>query len=73
MLYLVQDNLCVYVWVCVCVRVCGKELSTITSCPAVPAVAAYKQTSVFPHLRHAALAFALHILQVHTHSHILGS
>lgn len=38
----------------------SRELSNITSCPAVPAVTAHEPTSVFPHLRHAAEAFSLH-------------
>lgn len=41
----VEDNLLV----CVC-ETCA-ELSTMTSCPAVPAVTAYEQMSVFPCLK----------------------
>ncbi len=39
----------IYLSVCMCVCETCVELSTMTSCPAVPAVTAYEQMSVFPH------------------------
>ena len=61
----------VSVCVCVCVRVWESgELSTTTSCPAVPAVTACEQMSVFPRLQTQSRGiFSTDLIHTHTHTH----